>query len=79
MRLQGESLPDAAHPRYIILQLGLAGPILQLARTLFNEAKRIGTDKIREAFVEEVRLEEPQRTEARGRDGDSMRNALNEK
>ncbi|OCF74245.1 protein SEY1 [Kwoniella mangroviensis CBS 8886] len=37
---------------YIILQLGLAGPLLQVTRTVLNEIKRIATDKLREAFKE---------------------------
>ncbi|OCF39288.1 protein SEY1 [Kwoniella heveanensis CBS 569] len=37
---------------YIVLQLGLAGPLLQVTRTVFNEIKRIATDKLREAFAE---------------------------
>jgi len=36
---------------YIILQLGLAGPLLQVARTIFNEIRTIATDKLREAFA----------------------------
>ena len=38
--------------RYIILQLGLAGPLLQIAKTLVAEIKRIGTDKLRAAFAD---------------------------
>ncbi|ODN80608.1 protein SEY1 [Cryptococcus amylolentus CBS 6039] len=37
---------------YIILQLGLAGPILQITRTVFSEVKTIATNKLREAFAE---------------------------
>lgn len=37
---------------YIVLQLGLAGPILQVTRTVANEVRRIGTEKLREAFAE---------------------------
>ncbi|WWC69983.1 protein SEY1 [Kwoniella pini CBS 10737] len=37
---------------YIILQLGLAGPLLQICKTVFYEVKRIATDKLREAFKE---------------------------
>lgn len=36
--------------RYIVLQLGLAGPILQVSQTVLFEVKRIATDKLREAF-----------------------------
>jgi hypothetical protein len=42
----------AAASSYIVLQLGLAGPIFQVARTVANEVKRIGTEKLREAFAE---------------------------
>lgn len=35
---------------YIILQLGLLGPILQVTRTVGNEIHRIALDKLREAF-----------------------------
>jgi hypothetical protein len=45
-------VPTADIPRYIILQLGLAGPILQISRTVLNEVRRIATDKLREAFAE---------------------------
>ena len=38
--------------RYIVLQLGLAGPILQVSQTVFYEVKRIATEKLREAFAE---------------------------
>lgn len=38
--------------RYIVLQLGLAGPILQVTRTVAGEVQRIATDKLREAFAE---------------------------
>jgi hypothetical protein len=34
------------------LQLGLAGPILQVARTVIREVQRIATDRLREAFAE---------------------------
>lgn len=34
------------------MQLGLAGPLLQVTRTVFGEVKRIGTEKLREAFAE---------------------------
>ncbi|WWC61965.1 protein SEY1 [Kwoniella dejecticola CBS 10117] len=37
---------------YIILQLGLAGPLLQVTRTVLFEVKRIATDRLREAFKE---------------------------
>lgn len=37
---------------YIVLQLGLAGPIFQVSRTVANEVRRIGTEKLREAFAE---------------------------
>jgi len=37
---------------YIVFQLGLAGPLLQVTRTVMGEVKRIGTDKLREAFAE---------------------------
>lgn len=37
---------------YIVLQLGLAGPLFQVTRTVMNEVKRIGTEKLREAFAE---------------------------
>jgi hypothetical protein len=37
---------------YIILQLGLAGPILQVSQTVFYEVKRMATEKLREAFAE---------------------------
>ncbi|KAL1411658.1 Dynamin-like GTPase that mediates homotypic ER fusion [Vanrija albida] len=37
---------------YIVLQLGLAGPLLQVSKTVAYEVKRIGTDKLREAFAE---------------------------
>ncbi|WVR06913.1 protein SEY1 [Kwoniella sp. DSM 27419] len=37
---------------YIVLQLGLAGPILQVTRTVLNEVRRIATDRLREAFAE---------------------------
>ncbi|WWC89135.1 protein SEY1 [Kwoniella dendrophila CBS 6074] len=37
---------------YIILQLGLAGPLLQVIRTVLNEVKRIATERLREAFKE---------------------------
>ncbi|KAL7421956.1 Dynamin-like GTPase that mediates homotypic ER fusion [Cryptotrichosporon argae] len=37
---------------YIVLQLGLAGPILQISRTVFSEIRRIATDRLREAFAE---------------------------
>ena len=48
--------------RYIVLQLGLAGPILQVTRTVFAEVRRIGTEKLREVFAEpapERTLEQP--------------------
>ncbi|TXT04042.1 uncharacterized protein COLE_07739 [Cutaneotrichosporon oleaginosum] len=48
----------AAASAYIVLQLGLAGPILQVTRTVANEVKRIATEKLREAFAEPA----PQRT-----------------
>lgn len=38
--------------RYIVLQLGLAGPILQVSQTVFYEVKRLATEKLREAFAE---------------------------
>ncbi|ORX35730.1 RHD3/Sey1 [Kockovaella imperatae] len=37
---------------YIILQLGLAGPILQILRTVIAEIRRIAVNKLREAFAE---------------------------
>jgi hypothetical protein len=37
---------------YIILQLGLAGPAIQLAMTVLREGKKIAADKIREAVRE---------------------------
>ncbi|WVQ81742.1 protein SEY1 [Cryptococcus sp. DSM 104549] len=37
---------------YIVLQLGLAGPILQISRTVLGEVRRIATDRLREAFAE---------------------------
>ena len=63
------SLPKSSDPvRYIVLQLGLAGPILQVSRTVFNEVcrhsplvvcrsdrclvRRIVTEKLREAFAD---------------------------
>lgn len=42
----------AAASAYIVLQLGLAGPLFQIARTVTGEVKRIATDKMREAFAE---------------------------
>ncbi|GFZ46730.1 Hydrolase acting on GTP to facilitate cellular and subcellular movement [Saitozyma sp. JCM 24511] len=43
----------AAASSYIILQLGLAGPILQVSKTVFYEVKRLATEKLREAFAED--------------------------
>ncbi|EIW70479.1 protein SEY1 [Tremella mesenterica] len=37
---------------YLILQLGLAGPLLQISRTIINEIRRIATDRLREAFAD---------------------------
>lgn len=37
---------------YIVLQLGLAGPLLQVSRTVIGEVQRIATDRLREAFAE---------------------------
>ena len=50
---------------YIVLQLGLAGPLLQVTRTVLSEVstrttsdhpdgkvKRIGTDRLRESFAD---------------------------
>lgn len=42
----------AAASAYIILQLGLAGPLLQVTRTVLSEIRRIATEKLREAFAE---------------------------
>jgi hypothetical protein len=47
---------------YIIFQLGLAGPLMQLIGTVVGEARRIGTQKLREALVqpdEQPRLAAP--------------------
>lgn len=41
-----------ADSRYIVLQLGLAGPLIQVSRTVLGEVKRIGTERLREAFAE---------------------------
>ncbi|WVO15942.1 protein SEY1 [Cryptococcus depauperatus] len=74
---------------YIILQLGLAGPVLQITRTVFNEIRRIATEKLREAFAE---VPEAQRflsdpapvnsssmLENVGQRGDLLRNEMSEK
>ncbi|WWD17114.1 protein SEY1 [Kwoniella shandongensis] len=37
---------------YIVLQLGLAGPLLQVSKTVINEVRRIATEKLREAFAD---------------------------
>ncbi|BEI94567.1 uncharacterized protein CcaverHIS019_0701390 [Cutaneotrichosporon cavernicola] len=57
----------AAASAYLVLQLGLAGPIFQVTRTVANEVKRIGTEKLREAFAEPApqrTLEHPHRAES---------------
>lgn len=47
---------------YIVLQLGLLGPILQVTRTVGNEIHRIAMDKLREAFRDiQPQLEAPHR------------------
>ncbi|ORY32882.1 RHD3/Sey1 [Naematelia encephala] len=56
---------------YIILQLGLAGPLLQLGRTLLGEIQRIATDKLREAFKEL-----PEDVQARGSMSGGTKGAL---
>lgn len=38
--------------RYIILQLGLAGPILQISGTVIREIRQIAAKKLREAFAD---------------------------
>ncbi|KAI5454161.1 Dynamin-like GTPase that mediates homotypic ER fusion [Naganishia albida] len=51
-----------ASSAYLVLQLGLAGPILQVSRTVFFEVKKIATDKLREAFKDvQPQLEQPYR------------------
>ncbi|OXG29722.1 protein SEY1 [Cryptococcus neoformans] len=47
---------------YIILQLGLAGPILQIAGTVIREIRQIAAKKLREAFAD---VPEAQRVLAR--------------
>lgn len=44
---------------YIILQLGLLGPILQISRKVIAEARQIATDRLRDAFAPPQ--EQPQR------------------
>ena len=47
-----QCMAEADENRYIILQLGLAGPAIQLAMTVLREGKKIAADKIREAVRE---------------------------
>lgn len=42
----------AAAGAYLVLQLGLAGPLFQITRTVTGEVKRIATERLREAFAE---------------------------
>lgn len=56
---------------YIILQLGLLGPIIQISRKVIAEAKQIATDKLREAFAPPP--EQPQRVRAHENTGEPKR------
>ena len=44
--------------RYVIMQLGLAGPLMQVTMTAGREVKRQATNKLREQFAQPI-LETP--------------------
>ncbi|KAG7098321.1 Dynamin-like GTPase that mediates homotypic ER fusion [Marasmius oreades] len=47
-------LVGLAGAAYVVLQLGLAGPLIQVGRTVANEVQRQATDRMREHFREPV-------------------------
>ncbi|GHJ84624.1 hypothetical protein NliqN6_1026 [Naganishia liquefaciens] len=61
---------------YLVLQLGLAGPILQVSRTVFFEVKKIATDRLREAFKDvQPQLEQAHRNNPTSEDKPHRGNA----
>ncbi|KAJ9104579.1 Dynamin-like GTPase that mediates homotypic ER fusion [Naganishia friedmannii] len=59
-----------ASSAYVVLQLGLVGPMLQVSRTVFNEVKTIAKDRLSEAFQDvQPQLEKPYTTSVGGGDG----------
>ncbi|KAK1225646.1 Dynamin-like GTPase that mediates homotypic ER fusion [Marasmius sp. AFHP31] len=50
-------LVGLAGAAYVVLQLGLAGPLIQVGRTIATEVQRQATDRLREHFAEPVRAQ----------------------
>ncbi|KAJ8077951.1 Dynamin-like GTPase that mediates homotypic ER fusion [Marasmius tenuissimus] len=50
-------LVGLAGAAYVVLQLGLAGPLIQVGRTVATEVQRQATDRLREHFAEPVRAQ----------------------
>ncbi|KAF9264058.1 root hair defective 3 GTP-binding protein [Marasmius fiardii PR-910] len=62
-------LVGLAGAAYVVLQLGMAGPLIQVGRTVVNEVQRQATERLREHFREPVHAQ-PVRANSRPVDDD---------